>query len=292
MSNYQPRNNEHMNYVNLDNEDAHRAGNQYNQNHGGYPMGGNANQPLYGKYEGDEDKYLQVEHSDDDEYIGGHSEDERNDFIAKVYGIVSVQLIVTSIIALFAIASSSFGHFLVTNMWFMILCMVGVIITELMIVCSTSCARKVPNNYILLFTFTFFESMLVASICAAVNDPFIVFVAAVMTSAVVAVLTIYAFTTKKDFTTFGSILWVFLAALLMAGLFMIIFQSRILHIIYCAAAVILFGFILIVDTQMIQGKGQYGLSGDDYIIGAMMIYVDIITIFVQLLSLLAEMRGD
>jgi len=170
--------------------------------------------------------------------------------------------------------------------------MVGTIVTELILVCIPGFARKVPQNYICLFIFTFFESIVVATFCAMVNDPFIVFVAAAMTSVMVVSLTVYAFNTKRDFTQYGSLMMIFLASLFMMGLFIIIFQSRILHIIYSAAAVFIFGFILIADTQMLKGGGQYSLSGDDYIIGALMIYIDIITIFIQLVSLLSQLRGD
>lgn len=106
------------------------------------------------------------------------------------------------------------------------------------------------------------------------------------------VLTIYAFATKEDYTAFGSVIWCFLAALLLMGLFMMIFQSRLLHILYAAAATFLFSFILIVDTQLLKGDKENRITEDDYIIGALMIYVDIITIFIQLLSLLASLRDN
>ena len=75
-------------------------------------------------------------------------------------------------------------------------------------------------------------------------------------------------------------------------LFLFIFQSRVLSIIYCGLAILLFGFYLIVDTQLIKGGGQESLSEDDYIIGALIIYIDIISLFIQILSLLANLKGD
>lgn len=83
-----------------------------------------------------------------------------------------------------------------------------------------------------------------------------------------------------------------LSALLMMVILMIIFPSRLLHILYCAAATVVFGFILIADTQMIKGGKANSIGEDDYILAALMIYVDIITIFLQLFQLLSELTRE
>ena len=181
MSTYQqPRNGEDYHYQRLDGQPQ-----PMQQNRGTYPttVPQDENFELHPRVEkglAQEGHHFQTDHSDDDEYFKTTVE-ERKDFVAKVYGIVSVQLILTTIVILIALASPSFSHFLIRNTWFFILCMVGTIVTELMIVCSPSIARGVPRNYICLFVFTFFESMVVATFCVMINDPFIVFVAAVMT---------------------------------------------------------------------------------------------------------------
>ena len=43
---------------------------------------------------------------------------------------------------------------------------------------------------------------------------------------------------------------------------------------------------------MLKGEGEVGISGDDYIIAALMIYVDIITIFIQIVALFSEANSD
>ena len=55
--------------------------------------------------------------------------------------------------------------------------------------------------------------------------------------------------------------------------------------IYSALGVFLFGIYLIFDTQLIMGKGKYKLSIDDYIAGALILYADIITIFLYILAM-------
>lgn len=71
--------------------------------------------------------------------------------------------------------------------------------------------------------------------------------AAFMTAAMVIALTIYALTTKKDFTTCGGMLFVVSACFLMFGLFSIFFGPT-ARLVYCMFGVVLFGLYLVIDT--------------------------------------------
>ncbi|VDN15680.1 unnamed protein product [Dibothriocephalus latus] len=50
----------------------------------------------------------------------------------------------------------------------------------------------------------------------------------------------------------------------------------------------IFGLYLAYDTQLIIGGHRYELSPEDYIVGAMDLFVDIMEIFFSLLALLNE----
>jgi hypothetical protein len=54
--------------------------------------------------------------------------------------------------------------------------------------------------------------------------------------------------------------------------------------------VFIFGIYVIVDTQMIMGSHKYGITMDDYILGALILYIDIIQLFLYILRLLSESR--
>ena len=101
-------------------------------------------------------------------------EDTRRDFIRKVYGILAVQLLVTAGVVLLAFWSEGFRDFIKENGWMEILCLCVAVIVEIVIVAKPEEARKVPNNYYLLYLFTFCESYIVASMCVEF-DPMIVF---------------------------------------------------------------------------------------------------------------------
>ena len=212
----------------------------------------------------------------------------RSGFIKKVYGIVLFQLLITAAFCVASLYSKDISKFQKKNFEFFIAVVIVSIIILIVLSCFTQIARTVPINYILLLLFTLCEAYLVSRACAYVNDPKIVLMAAAMTCGIVFALTLYACVTDTDFTTLGGILFCFSIALLFFSIFAMFTHNRLVHIAISAISVLLFSVYLIYDTQLLLGRKQYGLSTEDYIIGAMMIYIDIIVIFQELMNL---MRG-
>ena len=52
----------------------------------------------------------------------------------------------------------------------------------------------------------------------------------------------------------------------------------------------LYGIYIIYDTKLIMGGNNFGLELDDYILGAMLIYIDIIILFLRILRILAALK--
>lgn len=71
--------------------------------------------------------------------------------------------------------------------------------------------------------------------------------AAFMTTGIVVSLTLYALTTKSDFTVCGGMLFVIGAIFIIVSLFSYLMGPTI-RLIYCAVGVLLFGIYLVVDT--------------------------------------------
>jgi len=101
---------------------------------------------------------------------------------------------------------------------------------------------------------------------------------------------VYACNTESDFTTSTGILIVLAVCLMTLGLVTIFVHSNFLDNLYCCLGVFVFGIYLIVDTQLIMGGKQVELAIDEYILAAMMLYIDIIQIFLYILRLLGDRR--
>merc|ERR1712007_143495 len=110
--------------------------------------------------------------------------------------------------------------------------------------------------------------------------------AALMTTGVVFALTVYACFTDRDFTKCGALLFIFLISLILFSLFAYISQVPWARKFALWAGVILFSFYLVYDTQLVVGgEGRsFQLTTDDYIIGALIIYTDIILLFIKILQ--------
>jgi hypothetical protein len=78
-----------------------------------------------------------------------------------------------------------------------------------------------------------------------------------MTLGITVALTAYACTTKTDVTMCGGTLFILVMALMMFGMFASFYEGGILYKIYCLLGVILYGYFIIYDTQLIVGGKRY-----------------------------------
>mmetsp|Transcript_126673 Transcript_126673/g.352969 ORF Transcript_126673/g.352969 Transcript_126673/m.352969 type:complete len:239 (+) Transcript_126673:93-809(+) len=212
----------------------------------------------------------------------------RSGFIAKVYGILSAQLVLTAIIAAPFVLSDAVKAWVALHGLPLV---IGVTVLNIGFLISMVCCEKnlrtFPTNYLLLAGFTVSEGVLVG-VCCAFYSVASVLLAVVCTAALVGSLTAYAMYTKTDFTGMGPYLFAGCMVLIFFGIFLMFLPFPIMHKVYCCLGILLFSFYLIFDTQMIVGKGQCSLGVDDYVFGALQLYIDIIQIFLYILSLVGD----
>ena len=122
------------------------------------------------------------------------------------------------------------------------------------------------------------------------HEPKTVFTAAALTAAMVFGLTIYACVTKEDFTESlcGFFIVAVLLCMIVALIPIYIFVHPLLaHLMWCTVGVFIFSFYIIWDTQVIiGGKHKHAeFDVDDYILAAIILYIDIIQLFLYILEL-------
>ncbi len=223
-------------------------------------------------------------------------ENPRIGFIKKVYGIISMQLILTTF--LIYLGQTSLSDFFRSNsplaICLLIFSIIGSLITMTTIVCYISLARTVPTNYILLGIFTLCEAYGVAYSTSFFESEHVI-VAAFLTTTITLTLTLYAWTTKRDVTVYTGAIWILAWGLLAFSflMFLLFFWSSTVltftSIVVSILGTVIYGFYLVVDSQLIVGGRRYGLGVDDYIIAAVIIYVDIIILFMRILQIVASL---
>ena len=121
------------------------------------------------------------------------------------------------------------------------------------------------------------------------NDPNIVIAAAFITAGMVVAITVYAFTmSDRDLVICIGLLFVLVMTSMMVAIFSIFIRNRFLHMFYVGIAVVIFGLYLLFDTKLLLDGKTYHLFIDDYVLAAMILYIDIIMIFLYLLRLLSD----
>lgn len=204
-------------------------------------------------------------------------------FLKKVYGILSAQLALTVFVCTLIMSSQALQKTF-CNTAVLIIALVVQIGVMIPLLCSKKLARTVPKNYILLGIFTLCEAILVGVICSF-YEPLSVFMAAIMTLGITLVLTVYAFTSKVGFKELFAVLLVCIFAMLFTGIFGLMFgMGKSYGTLYCGLGVVVFGIYIIIDTKLLA-DGKYGISHEDYVFGALILYLDIIQLFFYILRL-------
>jgi len=214
-------------------------------------------------------------------------------FIRKVYGILCAQLLLTMAIA-FPISRLG-PQFVATQRWLLYVSAVMTLMTICSMACCRSVTRKFPQNYMLLFVFTGFQGVMVGFITAMYTWQSVV-VALGMTSVIFFGMTLYACTTKTDFTGLGPYLMGALIASLgvcfVLGLLTLAgFQLNAVLMLYDAGMALLFTMYIVYDTQLIiGGSHKVKFEVDDYVMGALQLYLDIINLFLHLLKIFGQRK--
>ena len=246
----------------------------------------NNNDPPIGTYEDQEMKNEEVEQRNDDAVIDYMI---RRGFIIKTYGILLSQLVLTGIFICLSFVPSindfiKDSNFIRSN-FFIAFCSIFVAVTITVFVffiCCRRTARKFPINYILLFSFTLCMSFYCLVFCSFF-DPKDVIVAAILTIAVTAGLTVYAIRTKTDFTYLGGLLFAFSFLLVFTVAFYFWIHVTVFWIML---GILVYSLYIIFDTQLIMGQIGLEYNIDDYCLAALNLCIDIIYLFIRILQLI------
>ena len=243
---------------------------------------------------------MQVEkdYSDIEELQEGYEDNKRIEkqtrlnFMRKVYGIVSLQLSLTTIFVILSQYKPIKNEMLKVytqnyNSMDTIYILSSLLSLISMIVLVCCFPKQFPINYILLFSFTFFESICISFITIQYNLLSII-LALGITSACAIGLTFYALTTKKDFTIYGGVLCAALFMFIFGGIIAYFIGLNSDNIILSIIGGIIFSVYLVFDTQLISGNFGKKYSIDDYMIAAINIYLDLINLFIYILKIVGK----
>jgi len=237
----------------------------------------------------------------------------RRDFVVKVYGLVITMLLISfGLASPFVFKQAVMDKWIFEHAWVLWTCAGFLLLQHVFhmalmmeMVCGGGACMKaylrmfmtVPINLAYLFTYATFMGVVLGMICLEYQAPSVCLVFG-LCAVIITALTIYAVTTKADFTGMGAYILVAVMGLLLTGFICAFLPlGPVKHRIIGGLGSIIFGWIIVYDTQLIFGSAsgtdtirKYEYTIDMYAFAAFELYLDFVNFFIYMLRLLGDRR--
>jgi len=209
----------------------------------------------------------------------------RNQFIRKVYAILTVQLLVTGFVSALTFWSQGYKEWIQSHpsmVWISLFGAMGFMLL-------TYWKRKsYPTNLLFLSGFTLLEAYTV-SVIVSFYKTSVVLEAVLLTGGIFVFLTLFACQTKYDFTSWMPYLFGSLWGLVLFGFMYMWFPyNSTAELIYGGLAALIFSAYILVDTQLIMRHHHV----EEEIAAAISLYLDIINLFLAILRILNSQQNN
>lgn len=204
----------------------------------------------------------------------------RMGFLRKVYGLLSTQLLLTTLVSGVCAYVPAVNDVIRGSPWVLLICFP---LTIGLLIALHVKRHVVPLNLVLLAAFTVVEAVTVGAVVSMYQVASVV-QALLLTFLITAGLTAYTFQTKRDFTHMGSALCVGLVCLLGVSILNLFLGLQGMDLLIAGAGAALFSLFIVFDTQMMMQR----LSPEEYILATINLYLDIINLFLELLRIFGQ----
>jgi len=208
---------------------------------------------------------------------------ERATLVRRTYSLVFVSVLFTVAGSMFALSQPSLLQAVAAHPIISMLAMFA----PLFIALRARDAFPANIGLVLLFTFAMGVVISPALYVYGQQKPGLITQAAILTIGAFGVLTAYAFTSRRDFSAWGSFFMVGLWVLIGTSLLNLFFQNAAMDLWLAGVTVLVFSGLLVFDTWRI--RNQYGPN--DYVPAAVAIYLDLLNLFMAILRIFGGRRN-
>jgi FtsH-binding integral membrane protein len=209
---------------------------------------------------------------------------ERATLVRRTYGLVFVGIIVTMLGATFALTQPALLMQSARHPFIGFLCFFAPLFL------AQRWHKEFPRNIALTLLATFVCGVWIAPILFYYNQtqPGVVGQAGLLTFATFGGLSLYATFSRRDFSAWGGFFFVGLLVLIVTSLLNLFFRNPTASLWLAGGTIFVFGGLLVFDTWRIVRTNQYGPG--DYVLAAVSIFVDLLNLFLAILTLLGGRR--
>jgi FtsH-binding integral membrane protein len=221
------------------------------------------------------------------EYAVYRSASEINSAMGRVYGHMSIAVIISMLVSYFVGTSPELLQFFFTGAMKWI-----VIFSPLIAIFAISFAMENATKQtaqLMLYGFSALMGLSFATIFAIYTMGSIV--SAFMGAAILfGTMSFYGYFTKRSLESMGQFMFIGLIAICIASIVNIFLESGPLAMVVSALAIIIFLGLTAYDTQRIREEVSYDNDGVAEVRGALTLYMDFINLFINLLQLFGDRK--
>ena len=224
----------------------------------------------------------------DNGIVNYRSAEEINSAMGRVYGHMSLAVVVSMLVSYFVGTSPELLQFFFTGVlkWIVIFAPLAAIF-GVSYVLGNNPSKGVAQ--LCLHGFAALMGLSFATIFAVFNMGSIV--SAFMGAAILfGVMSGYGYFTKKDLSSMGQMMFVGLIAIIIASIVNIFIGSTVLQMVISALAIIIFLGLTAYDTQRIREEVSVDTSPAVEVTGALSLYMNFINLFLNLLQLFGDRK--
>ena len=205
--------------------------------------------------------------------------EERATLVRRTYSLVFASILVTMAGTAYAMTNQRMMDAVMAHPFIGALCVFAPLIM------AQVARNSFPQNIGFVFLFTFAEGLYIAPFIAFAEraSPGITTQAGILTLSAFGALTLYAFVSRRDFSAWKGFLMTGVIVLFVAMLLMAFTGSSAGFTWIAAIGVLIFSGLLVFDTWRMRNV----FGPDDYVMAAVSIYLDLLNMFIFILSLLS-----
>jgi len=205
-------------------------------------------------------------------------------FVRKVYGIISLQLALTTCAILLCIMDSDINHYIRTHPNFLFVGLFMLLVLVVPILCFPSIRDAHPYNVIGLTLFSVVEAYMLA-VVSSYCGTYVILQAVLLTGFITISLTMYTFQTRRDYEGWGLYLFVVVMTLIIGGLCRRMFpMSPVVDTVWGGVVGLVFSMLIVYDTVLLIKR----VSPDQYILASLSLYFDLPNLVVSIVQMLTR----
>ena len=211
-----------------------------------------------------------------------------NEAMGRVYGHMSLAVIISMIVSYFVGTSPELLQFFFTGVlkWIVIFAPLVAILV------MSFASDKFSKTGLQLFLYAFAALMgLSFATIFAVYTMGSIFTAFMGAGVLFGTMSIYGYFTKKDLSSMGQMMFIGLIAIIIASIINIFIGSTVMQMVISAIAIIVFLGLTAYDTQKIRELVTRDTdTGREEVMGALSLYLDFINLFIHLLQIFGNRK--